>query len=201
MIRIIVADDERLFSEAITAMLHLEGDIEVVGVAGNGPQALEMARELQPDMMVLDLRMPGLDGIEVIKELSHDPEPVPCLILTSFAHPAIVQAAMASGARGIAPKDVQVSTLASAVRTIAAGGGHVDPNLAAETMSIGTNPLTPRETQMLKLSLGGAPTKDIAQKSGLSTSTVRNHLSAAINKLDVANRHEAAHLARQRGWI
>ncbi|MCL1900281.1 MAG: response regulator transcription factor [Promicromonosporaceae bacterium] len=201
MIRITFADDERLVRDAIAALLDLEEDVSVVGVASDGVEAVTLAREMRPDVAVTDLRMPSLDGIGIAAQLAAEDPPIPTLIVTSFALPGTLRAALDAGAAGFAPKNTPATEVAEIIRKIAVGRMHIDPGLAVEAMALGNNPLTPRERELLRQAAGGAPIREIAKQAELSSATARNHLSAAVIKLRAANRHEAVHIAKSRGWI
>jgi two-component system, NarL family, response regulator DesR len=201
MTRILVADDEHLIRDAIAGLLDLQDDFEVVGQAASGTEAIATALRLRPDVALLDLQMPDLDGIEVARRLSTELPDCRCIVVTSHGRPGYLKAALAAGARGFLPKTVSSAALAEAVRKIASGGRHVDPELAAEAISAGDSPLTPREVDVLALARDGAPVDEIAQRVALSRGTVRNYLAAAIAKLGAANRHEAARIAAEHGWI
>jgi two-component system response regulator DesR len=200
-IRILLADDEHLIRGAMAALLALETDLEVIAQASTGDEALAMARSLHPDVAVVDLQMPGLDGLAVTRAL-HDQVPA-CrtMIVTSHAQPGHLKRALAAGARGFLPKTVSADILATVVRTVHGGGRYVDPQLAAEAISAGDSPLTPREAEVLGFAAEGAPVEEIARRAALSAGTVRNYLSSAVGKTGTANRHEAVRLARTRGWI
>jgi two-component system response regulator DesR len=201
MIRILVADDEHLIRDAIAGLLDLQHDFEVVGQAASGTEAIATALRLRPDVALLDLQMPEPDGIEVARRLSAELPDCRCIVVTSHGRPGYLKAALAAGARGFLPKTVSSAALADVVRKVAAGGRHVDPELAAEAISAGDSPLTPREVDVLALARDGAPVDEIAQRVALSRGTVRNYLAAAIAKLGAANRHEAARIAAEHGWI
>lgn len=201
MITVLLADDETLIRDALASLLALEDEIEVVAVAASGPEALVAARRHRPDVALLDLQMPGLDGIAVAEQLRLDLPSTACVIVTSHGRPGYLKTALAAGVRGFLPKTVSAQTLTSVISTVAAGGRYVDPQLAAEAIGAGDSPLSPRETDVLALAAGGSPVDEIAARASLSVGTVRNYLSAAVTKLGVANRHEAARMARERGWI
>ncbi len=200
-ITVLISDDEILIRDAIASLLSLEDDIEVVARAASGPEAVALAAQVRPQVALLDLQMPGLDGVEVTEQLQRLVPECRCVIVTSHARPGYLKAALAAGARAFLSKTTSASVLATAVRTVAAGGRYVDPELAAEAMSAGDSPLTPREADVLTLAADGRPVEEIADRVALSPGTVRNYLSAAVTKLEVANRHEAARKARERGWI
>nr|WP_062340286.1 response regulator transcription factor [Herbidospora sakaeratensis] len=201
MIRILVADDEHLIRDAVAGLLELDDGFEVVGRAASGDEALVTALRVRPDVALLDLRMPGPDGIEVARRLAAELPACGCVILTSHGRPGYLRAALAAGVRGFLPKTTSARELAAAVRKVAAGGRHVDPELAAEAISAGDSPLTPRESDVLALARDGAPVEEIARRVALSRGTVRNYLTSAIGKLGAANRHDAARVAAERGWI
>ncbi len=201
MIRVLLADDEHLIRVALAQMLDLEDDIEVVGQAGTGPEAVAQARALRPDVAVLDLQMPGLDGIGVAGVIAETVPGCGCLIVTSHGRPGLLKRALSTGVRGFLPKTTSAQTLAAAVRTVADGGRYVDPGLAAEAMALGDSPLTPRETAVLEAASDGAPVDEIARRTHLAAGTVRNYLSSAAAKLAASNRHEAINAAKRMGWI
>jgi two-component system response regulator DesR len=201
VIRLLLADDENLIRSALAALLAMEDDLEVVAQAGSGPEALAMARLHRPDVAVLDLQMPGLDGIAVAEMLRADLPDCGVLIVTSHGRPGHLKRALAAGVQGFLPKTVSAQVLADVVRIVRDGGRYLDPELAAEAISAGDNPLTPREADVLELAAGGAPVEEIALRAALSPGTVRNYLSSAASKLGAANRHEAAQVARAHGWI
>jgi len=201
VIRVLLADDENLIRSALAQMLALEDDIEVVAEAANGAEALQAAQATKPDVAVLDLQMPDMDGITLAERLADLVPGCGCLIVTSHGRPGHLKRALASGVKGFLPKTTSAVTLAQVVRIVHGGGRHVDPELAAEAITAGDSPLTPRETDVLEAAAGGAPVEDIAQRVHLSPGTVRNYLSSAVAKLGAANRHEAAATARRMGWI
>lgn len=201
MIRVVVADDENLIREALVSLLGLEDDIEVVGQAASGDEALAVVRKTSPDVAVLDLQMPGLSGVEVAATLASELPGCACVIVTSHGLPGHLKQALASGVRGFVPKTVSGAGLASVIRTVHGGGRYVDPQLAADAIAAGDSPLTAREADVLLAADGGVPIEDIAHRVSLSPGTVRNYLSSAMAKLHAATRHEAVRMARERGWI
>ncbi|MGW2249398.1 response regulator transcription factor [Kitasatospora sp. NPDC001660] len=210
-VRVLLADDEHLIRGALAALLSLEDDIEVVAQAGSGPEALAMARTHRPDIAVLDLQMlpqpggrevpPSLDGIEVATELRRLLPDCRCMIVTGHGRPGHLKRALEAGVRGFLPKTVSAADLAGIIRTVRAGGRYVDPELAADAISAGETPLTPRETDVLELAADGTPIAEIAARAALSQGTVRNYLSSAATKLGAENRHAAVRIAREHGWI
>ncbi|MFF2075188.1 response regulator [Kitasatospora sp. NPDC058162] len=200
-VRVLLADDEHLIRGALAALLSLEDDIEVVAQAGSGPEALAMAQAHRPDVAVLDLQMPGKDGIEVAAELRRLLPDCRCMIVTGHGRPGYLKRALEVGVRGFLPKTVSAADLAGIIRTVLSGGRYVDPELAADAISAGETPLTPRETDALELAADGTPIAEIAERAGLSQGTVRNYLSSAATKLGAENRHAAVRIAREHGWI
>ncbi|WP_394619099.1 response regulator [Lentzea sp. JNUCC 0626] len=201
MIRILLADDEHLIRGAMAALLSLEDDLEVVAQAATGKEALATARIVRPDVAVIDLQMPDLDGVSVAQSLATELPTCGTMIVTSHGRPGHLKRALAAGVRGFLPKTVSSDVLATVVRTVHQGGRYVDPALAAEAISAGDSPLTPREADVLELALEGAPIDEIARRASLSPGTVRNYLSSAVGKTGASNRHEAARFARAKGWI
>ena len=201
MIRVLLADDENLIRVALAQMLDLEDDLSVVAQAASGDEALAVAATTEVDVAVLDLQMPGADGIAVAERLARTAPQVATVIVTSHGRPGHLKRALSAGVRGFLPKTASAATLAQVVRTVHAGGRHVDPELAADAIAAGDSPLTPREADVLELAADGAPVDEIARRAALSPGTVRNYLSNAVTKLDAANRHDAATIARRMGWI
>ena len=187
--------------QALVALLELEPDIDVVAQAATGDEALAMASKHQPDVAVLDIEMPGPSGIEVAGHLRRTGFAGKVVIVTTFDRPGYLRAAMAAGASGFLLKDAPAADLAAAIRQVAAGQRVVDPTLAAAALAQGESPLTERETEVLAASAGHDAIADIAARLHLSNGTVRNHLSAAIQKLGARNRAEAVELAQQKGWL
>lgn len=187
--------------QALVALLELEPDLEVVGQAASGDEALAMARKHQPDVAVLDIEMPGPSGIQVASQLTKSRYAGGIVIVTTFGRPGYLRAAMAAGARGFLLKDAPAADLAAAIRRVAAGELVVDPALAAAALAQGDSPLTDREGEVLAASAGHDAVADIAVRLHLSAGTVRNHLSAAIQKLGARNRAEAVQIAQQKGWL
>ncbi|MFI1954876.1 response regulator [Streptomyces xinghaiensis] len=200
-VRVLLADDEHLIRGALAALLSLEEDLLIVAEAATGPEALAMARAHRPDVAVLDLLMPGLDGVAVATSLRTELPSCRSMIVTSYGRPGHLKRALAAGVRGFLPKTVSARRLAEIIRTVHAGQRYVDPELAADAISAGDSPLTAREAQLLELAADGAPVAEIARRAGLSPGTVRNYLSAAAAKLSAENRHTAVRIARERGWL
>lgn len=201
MIRVLLVDDEHLIRTALAQMLDLEDDLEVVAQAGTAAEGLALAREVAPDVAVLDLQLPDEDGITLAERLADVVPGCRALIVTSHGRPGYLKRALSSGVSGFLPKTSSAATLADVVRTVHAGGRHVDPELAAEAIAAGDSPLTPREADVLDAAADGAQVDEIARRVHLSPGTVRNYLSSAATKLGAANRHEAAAVARRMGWL
>ncbi len=185
---------------ALASLLSIESDLEVVGRAGDGVDALRMARDLTPDVLVTDIEMPGMSGLEVAAALKAESQATRIVMLTTFARPGYLRRALDAGASAYLLKDSPSEQLAEAIRRVAAGGRVIDPTLAAEAWSE-ADPLTDRERQVLRLSAEGLSSADIAAALSLSDGTVRNYLSEAISKLGAKNRVDAANLARAKGWL
>lgn len=207
MIRVLLADDEALIRDALASLLDLEEDVDVVARAASADEAVDAARAHRPDVVVLDLQMPvrdrtdAPDGIDAAARiLAADPR-VATVVVTSHGRPGYLKRALEAGVRGFLPKTVPSRVLADVVRQVHAGGRYVDPELAAEAIATGGSPLTAREADVLELAADGSPVEQIAARVHLAPGTVRNHLSAAVAKLGVANRHEAVALARRNGWV
>ena len=185
---------------ALAALLEIERDIEVVGQARTGTEAVDLARRLKPDVVLTDIEMPGLTGLDVAAQLKSDGLATRVIILTTFARPGYLRRALDVGASGYLLKDAPSAQLADAIRRVVGGGKAIDPTLAAEAWTE-PDPLTDRERQVLRLADQGLSGEAIARQLKLSDGTVRNYLSEAIGKLGAANRVEAARLARQKGWL
>jgi two-component system response regulator DesR len=203
-ITVVIAEDQGMVLGALAALLELENDIEVVGQAADGDQALKLVHDLAPDVLLTDIEMPGLTGLEVAAALRAE-RPAPgskprVIVLTTFARTGYLKRALDAGAAGYLLKEAPASQLADAIRTVAAGGRSIDPELAMEAWGE-VDPLTDRERQVLRAAAQGDSTAAIAERLHLSDGTVRNYLSEAIGKLGAANRVEAARLARERGWL
>lgn len=199
-VRLVLAEDQGLVLGAISALLSLEGDLEVVGQAGDGQAALDLCRTLAPDVLVTDIEMPRLSGLDVAERLRAEGSPVRVIIVTTFGRAGYLRRALEVGARGYLLKDAPAEQLADAIRRVQAGGRAIAPELAEGAWNA-HNPLTERERQVLQAAEDGAGTGAIAAALGLSEGTVRNYLSEAINKLEAKSRVEAARKARELGWL
>ncbi|GAB32993.1 response regulator transcription factor [Gordonia otitidis] len=200
-IRLLLADDQALVRGALAALLDLEPDLEVVAQVGRGDEVIDAARDSDAQVCLLDIEMPGANGIEAAAAIRTQLPGVRSLIVTTFGRPGYLRRAIDAGASGFVVKDTPAAELADAVRRVHAGLRVVDPMLATESLTSGENPLTVRETDVLRAALSGATVATIAATVHLSAGTVRNHLSSAIGKTGAATRGEAAHIARDRGWI
>lgn len=204
MIRVVIAEDQAMVLGALGALLALEPDIEVVAKASDGARALERVIDLKPDVLLTDIEMPEMTGLELAAAVKEQRDrgvvPTRVVILTTFARSGYLRRALEAGASGYLLKDTPAEQLADALRLVQQGGRSVDPELALEAWAE-ADPLTDRERQVLRLAGEGAATASIAERLKLSEGTVRNYLSEAISKLGAANRVEAARLARSRGWL
>ena len=200
-IRVLVADDQALVRGAVAALLSLEPDLEVVAEVERGDQVVAAARANAPDVAVLDIEMPGIDGIAAAEVLRREIPTCRVLIVTTFGRPGYLRRAMESGASGFIVKDAPAKRLADAIRRVHAGLRVVDPELAAESLAVGENPLTPREADVLREARDGSSVAEIAARLFLGDGTVRNYLSSAIGKTGSRNRVEAVHIAEQKGWL
>jgi two-component system response regulator DesR len=200
-IRLLLADDQALVRGALAALLDLEPDLEVVAEVGSGDDVVPAAIEHTPDVALLDVEMPGLDGIEATRAVKQAVPGLRVLIVTTFGRPGYLRRALQAGADGFVVKDTPARELADAVRRIHAGLRVVDPLLAADSLVAGDSPLTSRETEVLRAARDGASVATVAGRLFLSPGTVRNHLSAAIGKTGSANRAEAVRVADENGWL
>jgi two-component system response regulator DesR len=200
MIRVLLAEDQAMVRGALAALLRLESDLEVVGSVADGETAWRETQRLRPDVVVTDIEMPFLTGLELAQRIRDAALPAKVVIVTTFARPGYLRRALEAGAAGYLLKDAPASRLAEALRTVHRGGRAIDPELAVEAWSE-ADPLSDRERQVLRLAGEGQSAGEIAGALGLSQGTVRNYLSEAIGKLGVGNRIEAYRLARQKGWL
>lgn len=200
MIRVLLADDEGMIRSALAALLGLEEDIEIIATCADGTEAVAEALRLKPDICLLDLEMPGLDGVEVAERL-RNAGAGRCIVVTRHARPGVLRRALASGVAGFLPKSRDASEVAAVIRRVASGGRYVDPEIAADALSAERCPLTDRELDVLRAGQRGETTAQIAKVLSLAPGTVRNHLSAVLGKLNVASRQQAAVIAAERGWL
>lgn len=200
MIRVLLADDEDMIRTALASLLRLEDDLEVIAECSNGSAAVEEALRLKPDICLLDLEMPGLDGVEVAERLQGVPE-VRCIVVTRHARPGVLRRALSAGVEGFIPKSRRAEEVADIIRRVAAGRRYVDPEIAADALADERSPLTDRELDVLRAGQRGETIAQIARTLHLSPGTVRNHVSSVLGKLSVATRQQATVVARERGWI
>lgn len=200
MIRVLLAEDQAMVRGALSALLSLESDIEVLGAAADGEIAWRELQRLKPDVLVTDIEMPGLTGLELAQRVQRQDLATKVVIVTTFARPGFLRRALDAGVVGYLLKDAPAENLAEALRKVHRGGRSIDPQLAVDAWSE-ADPLNERERQVLRLAGEGKGAGDIATQLGLSHGTVRNYLSEAIGKLGVSNRIEAHRLARQKGWL
>jgi two-component system response regulator DesR len=201
MIRVLIAEDQAMVRGALASLLELEQDIEVVGQVARGDEVLGAVERVGPDVALLDIEMPGATGLDLAVALRRAAPSCRVLILTTFGRPGYLRRAMESGAAGFLLKDAPASELATAIRRAVAGERVVDPGLAAAALSQGESPLTPREHEVLAAAREHATVAELASALFLSPGTVRNHLSAAMQKLDARNRAEAVRVAEEKGWL
>lgn len=200
MVRLLLADDEALIRSALAALLDLEDDLQVVAQAATSTDAVALAREYKPDIAVLDLEMPPADGLAAAAEI-RDELDMRVVLVTRHARPGVLRRALAAGVSGFVPKTTPAAQLAEILRGVADGHRYVDPEIAASALTEDSCPLTARELDVLRAARGGDSVQVIAGKVHLAPGTVRNYLSSAMTKLDVATRHAAAYHAWQEGWI
>ena len=200
MIRVLIADDEDMIRTALAALLGLEDDLEVVAECPDGETAVARALELRPDVCLLDLEMPGIDGVEAAARIRQR-IPARCVVVTRHARPGVLRRALGAGVDGFVPKSRPAGDVAAVIREVAAGRRYVDPEIAADALSDERSPLTDRELDVLRAGARGETIADIAACLHLSAGTVRNHVSSILGKLGLATRQQAAITARERGWI
>jgi two-component system response regulator DesR len=201
MIRVLIAEDQAMIRGALASLLGLEPDIEVVAQASRGDQVLDTALRVRPDVALLDIEMPGVSGLDAAEQLLAAMPDCRILILTTFGRPGYLRRAMASGVAGFMLKDAPADELAGAIRRAVRGERIVDPGLAAAALSEGESPLTPREREVLSAARGHPTVAELAESLFLSPGTVRNHLSASMQKLNARNRGEAIRIADEKGWL
>jgi two-component system, NarL family, response regulator DesR len=200
-IRVLLAEDQAMIREALAALLSFEDDIEVVAQVGRGDEVARAACAASPDVALLDIEMPGMDGLAAAADLRKRHPDMKIVILTTFGRPGYLRRAMESGVSGFVVKDSPAEKLAHTIRQVLKGGKVIDPDLAAVALAEGNCPLTPREKDVLAASADGATIAEIAAVAYLSEGTVRNYLSACIQKTGARNRAEALRIAADRGWL
>lgn len=198
-IRVVIAEDQAMVLDALATLLEMEGDITVLARVSDGRSALAAVRKLKPDVLITDIEMPAMSGLDVVEHLK-DEVGTKAIIVTTFARAGYLRRALEVGAHGYLLKTRPAEELARAIRRVHRGGREIDPELAAEALG-DRDPLTDREKQILRLAMDGLSTSRIASKLGLSAGTVRNYLSESIDKLDATNRIDAARIARDKGWL
>ena len=201
MIRVLIAEDQAMIRGALAALLAIEPDIEVVAQVDRGDRAVQEALRVKPDVALLDIEMPGQDGIAAAADIRAQLPECRTLILTVFGRPGYLRKAVDAGASGFLLKDAPPDELAAAIRRTAKGEKVIDSQLAVAALSEGSSPLTPRERDVLAMSVRGASVEEVARSLRLTNGTVRNHLSIAIQKLNARNRVEAARIAEEKGWL
>ena len=201
MIKLLLADDQALVRGALASLLGMEPDLEVVAEVGRGDDVVPAAKESRPDVALIDVEMPGLDGIAATRALRAAVPSCRVLVVTTFGRPGYLRRALEAGASGFVVKDTPARQLADAVRRVHAGLRVVDPALAAESLAAGSSPLTARETEVLRAARDGGTVADLAPALHLSEGTVRNHLSSAIGKTGARTRAEAVRIAEDAGWL
>ncbi|MEL7974574.1 response regulator transcription factor [Isoptericola sp. F-RaC21] len=201
MIRLLLADDQALVRGALAALLDLETDLEVVAQVGRGDEVVDAARACAADVALLDVEMPGLDGIAAAAALRRELPACRSLVVTTFGRPGYLRRALDAGASGFVVKDTPAEQLADAVRRVHSGLRAVDPDLAVASLTVGASPLTERERHVLALAADGGTVAQVAAEAFLSEGTVRNYLSAAIGKTGARTRAEAVRIAQENGWL
>jgi two-component system response regulator DesR len=201
VIRVLIAEDQAMVRGALASLLTLEGDVEVVAEVERGDGVVAAARSSRPDVALLDIEMPGIDGIAAAAELAREVPETRVVILTTFGRPGYLRRALDAGAVGFLLKDAPAERLAQAIRDVVEGRRAIDPDLAAQALSDGQSPLTPRENEVLAAAAHHATAAEIAAEVHLSEGTVRNYLSAAIQKLGAKNRQDAVERAVEKGWL
>lgn len=201
MIRLLIADDQALVRGALASLLSLEDDFEVVAQTGRGDEVVDLARRHQPDVALLDVEMPGADGLTAAAQLHAELPGIRVAIVTTFGRAGFLSRALAAGVRGYVVKDTPATELAQVVRRVQAGERVIDAALATDALTAGVSPLTPREAEVLRVARDGGTVADIAHELHLGDGTVRNYLSSAMQKLEARTRADAARIAEERGWL
>lgn len=201
MVTVLIAEDMHMVRGALVALLELEGDIQVVAEVETGDRVVDAVREHRPDVAVLDIDLPGLDGIAAAAEIHAELPGVGLLMLTALGRPGTVRRALAAGVDGYLLKDAPPAELAAAIRTVASGGRVLSPALAMSTWDRGESPLTERELDVLRAAAAGADVAEISRSLSISSGTVRNYLTTAATKLHARNRLDAVRIATEAGWL
>lgn len=200
-IRVMIVEDQAMVRGALAALLALERDLHIVAECADAESALEQITESTPDVVLMDVELPGMNGIDAIARIKNQSPETGCIVLTTFGRPGYLRSALDAGAVGFLVKDAPASELANAIRQVHAGGRVIDPDLAMAALTLGANPLTPRQRDVLRLTLLGRSVADMAADLSLSEGTVRNYLSEAISTVGAANRIDAARIAEAQGWL
>ena len=200
MIKVLIVEDQGMLRTALSALLALEDDIDVVGSAADGMEGMELTRQLKPDIVIADIEMPKKTGLELANWIKDQKLATRVIIVTTFARSGYLRRALDAGVSGYLLKDSPGDVLPNAIRTVYNGGRSIDPDLATQAWSE-SDPLTDRERQVLRLSAAGLTNSQIASKLNLNDGTVRNYISEAISKLSANNRIDAARIARDKGWL
>lgn len=200
-IRVMIVEDQAMVRGALAALLALERDLAIVAECADAESALGRLAESSPDIVLMDVELPGMNGIEAIAQVKTRSPNTRCVVLTTFGRPGYLRSALDAGAVGFLVKDAPASELANAIRQVHAGGRAIDPDLAMAALTLGENPLTPRQRDLLRLTLLGRSVTEMAVELSLTEGTVRNYLSEAISAVGAANRIDAARLAESNGWL
>jgi two-component system response regulator DesR len=200
-IRILLAEDQTMFRSAVISLLSLEDDLVVVGETGRGDEVEALVRSLRPDVVLLDIEMPGADGLTVARQLQKLEFPVRTIIVTTFGRPGYLRAALEAGVSGLVLKDKPIASLAEAIRKVVAGQQAIDSEVALAALREGSSPLTDREREVLAAARNRSTIQELSKQLMLSAGTVRNYLSSAIQKLNAQNRAEAIDIADEKGWL
>lgn len=200
-IRVMIVEDQAMVRGALAALLRLERDLEIVAECADAESALDKMASAQPDIVLMDVELPGMSGIDAIARIAGQYPGVRCIVLTTFGRPGYLRAALDAGAVGFLVKDAPASELANAIRQVHAGGRAIDPDLAMAALTLGANPLTPRQRDVLRLTLLGRSMSEMADELSLSEGTIRNYLSEATSIIGAVNRIEAARRAEANGWL
>lgn len=200
-IRVMIVEDQAMVRGALAALLSLEHDLEIVAECADGESALASLQTTEPQIVLMDVELPGISGIDAVAAITRTHHRIRCLMLTTFGRPGYLRAALDAGAVGFLVKDAPAAQLAASIREVHQGGRAIDPELAMMALTIGPNPLTPRQRDVLRLTRAGRSVATIAHELALTEGTVRNYLSEAMSELGAANRIEAATIAEARGWL
>lgn len=200
-IRVLLVEDQRILRDALVSLLKLESDIEVAGTAEHGEEVLPLIDRLGPDIVLLDIGLPGVDGLSLAREIRKTFPELRILMLTSLDKPGLVREALSAGVHGFLPKGISSAELVDGIRKVSGGNRIVAPALLSAAIAVGENPLTPRERSILQLAADGTPPPEIAENLFLAEGTVRNHITRVIGKLSARNATDAIRIAREAGWI